>query len=585
MSNWLCQFWFYGFKTAKHWGRGPQEWNAENLRLSTYQAINPSSLPNTPRTDFEASTYQQILSTTPKPSRLCRWSIHYCNDIEYEPCRSRTPTPEPNPDPSNEDSWKRWPSSWQEPSYPKRLLNGLSRNNFGDVHDHDLPIALPQIVRASEESSGELGEEAFGFGIMARNAGLLRSLKEELFVSKDDIAVDKVCKLNPLHLATTYLDGSRTCCDILRELLFGSDMHLQLRTSSVNSLGHTVFDNLMIAILKAHTTMAPGAVDDSLRDEKRFPGEEVDICGRWDADSDCIRALLSMGIPCIPFAWKHKFCHTSAQVICHCLELIDCFSAETGDNALLDIPSGLFLKRCVSCGLKMQLQPLHTIVLTAFALAQFGKKDEDLFGMLAVLLCTLQLGADPLSAANISVPALFPGVDFDMSVCNHEDLSPAELANRAPKGSVESWSGMTRIGWELFCHILQRSEKHWQSEGPQQKRWCGDCRRMVNLERSLATLYAAVQTELLTYRRLEEGDPWISSNFDMHTALEGLLYDGRISVDLVSKDMMILTCKLCGYFGSSFRLMDISPRAEEVTRYHFSNLEDWSRTTFLPPLC
>jgi hypothetical protein len=36
----------------------------------------------------------------------------------------------------------------------------------------------------------------------------------------------------------------------------------------------------------------------------------------------------------------------------------------------------------------------------------------------------------------------------------------------------------------------------------------------------LATLWVAVQTELLTYRRFKEGDPWISENFNMESILE-----------------------------------------------------------------
>jgi len=85
----------------------------------------------------------------------------------------------------------------------------------------------------------------------------------------------------------------------------------------VNPLGHTVLDTLMMGILKSHTSCSPFIVDDRLAKDKRFVGEDLDVCGRWDADSPCIRKLLSEGHLAIPPDWKHMFCHTSAQALCH----------------------------------------------------------------------------------------------------------------------------------------------------------------------------------------------------------------------------------------------------------------------------
>ena len=65
---------------------------------------------------------------------------------------------------------------------------------------------------------------------------------------------------------------------------------------------HTVLDSLMITILKSHTSVTPGVVDDALRSEKRFIPEDIGICGRWDADSNCIRAHLAEGESTIPFS-------------------------------------------------------------------------------------------------------------------------------------------------------------------------------------------------------------------------------------------------------------------------------------------
>ena len=602
MSTWLYQFWSYGFKAAKCWGYGPREWDAKSLRLDAFKGLSPTPPANTPRADIgsvydqpprtslRANNMSSILDTIPKPSPLCRWSIHYHSDIQYERCPSRNPTPELDPDPLDEESWKPWPESWKELPYQKRLLNNLESNDFSNIKSGTLPMAVPHIVKAFEKSGNELLEEAIGFSIIARNLELFYNLIDKwrsTSKSERTEAMDKIRKLNPLHLATTYLDGSKACCTMVNALL-STDLELNFRASSVNSLGHTVFDNLLIAILKAHTSITPGAVDDALRDERRFPGEEVDICGRWDADSDCVRALYSAGTPCIPLTWKHKFCHTSAQTIYHCIEILCDYNIGARDVTIVEIPSGLFLKHCRSCGLKMRLGSLHSTVLTAFGLAQYGAKDEDLFGMLAVLLAMLRNGADSSERANVSVPALFEEVESDWSngtECDHEELSPAELASRVPLCVREKWSKDTRVGWEIFCSILQRSEHGWKiNELPITLE--GTCRNDGNYcadffgtDRSLALLCGAVQVELLTYRRLQDGDPWVSSNFDMCALRDGFLNGGHVSVGLVENDMMNEVCD-CGRFEARY---PICPQAQKVTRYYFSNLEDWSRSTFIEP--
>ena len=123
-------------------------------------------------------------------------------------------------------------------------------------------------------------------------------------------------------------------------------------------------------------------MDSAFQKEKRFEGEDVDICGRWDADSDCVRKLLAEGTSRIPFKWKHLFCHTSAQALCHCIGIIygPCWGPD------INFQSGLYVRRCLHCGLKMELKPLHALVLTGLRLCLSGCKDETLFGLLAVLL-------------------------------------------------------------------------------------------------------------------------------------------------------------------------------------------------------
>jgi len=116
----------------------------------------------------------------PKPSPLCHWSIHYKDSIEYERCFSPPPPLNLNPDPFNEDSWQSWPESWKEPPFQKRLLDGLASNDFSNVETKSLPIAVPQIIKVSEASDDKFLEEAFGFGIMARNLELVENLIEKL---------------------------------------------------------------------------------------------------------------------------------------------------------------------------------------------------------------------------------------------------------------------------------------------------------------------------------------------------------------------------------------------------------------------
>ncbi|MCJ1262343.1 hypothetical protein MMC22_002213 [Lobaria immixta] len=582
MSTWLYQFWFHGFKTAKHWGRGPQRWTADLLRFDAIHAASPAPLPISPTMDFGATDFQLSPAkrsenlgsrnrTVHVPSQLCNWSIHYQSDVSYKPLKSRTPSPEPNPDPLDERSWKDWPRFSDQQPCQERLLDSLAKNDFSDIKAEDLPIAVPQIVKTLEGPSDRLLEEAFGFGVMARNSKVLENLLTDIRTNEE--ARRKIIALNLFHLATSYLDGSKTCCSIIEQL---SSKRININPRGRNNLGHTVFDNLMIAILKAHTSITPGEIDDGLRNEKRFPGEEVDICGRWDADSDCVRELLKAGDSCIPFAWKHKFCHTSVQAICHCITQL----------LVPDVPSGLFIKHCVFCGLKMQVQPLHTVVLTAIFLAQFGAKEEDLFGIIAVLLAALQDGANPLHTVNISVSALFSdeASNADLTGCSHRHHRPLELANCVPSRVVESWSSKIRTGWEVFCCVLRLSEQTWESTELPLAGEClhdemghDDFSNYFGETRELTVLSGAVQAEYLTYRRLAEGDPWLSQNFDMDAIRESLDKGEVPRIGFFENDMVHPVCD-CGRFNGEWYG---KPRAQEIMKDHFSNLEDWSRTTFI----
>jgi hypothetical protein len=555
------------------------------------------------------------------PTQLCRWSIHI-NEVEYD----RVPSPPPvvtveDNDPDNEETWQPWEHQKSSKEYARVLEACLETNDFSTIRVRDLPISSSQITRAAKRSPAELRREAFGFAIMARNYDIIEDMMEDQANHEFESQGSSIYRgMFPFHLAASYLDGSKTCCSILDKLVeFLLIGDTSLRKIYVNHLGHTVLDNLMISILKAHTSCSPGLVDDAFKKEQRFAGEDVDICGRWDADSTCIRDLYAHGQCAIPISWKHMFCHTSVQVICHSIGTI--FMPHWAPY--IDTPSGLFIKRCAveNCGRKLQLLPLHTLVVTTVHLATQGTKGETLFGMLACLLCLLSNGANPTLKAPVSLKALFSD-DENNQECDHQDVDPVSLVEMVPTELISTWTHDVKVGWRLFCHVLQLSKAEWQLE-TRPRRFSDplDISEFIHIEddiddymdindtdseelesdnefppickdgqheenffgwnRNLSALWAAVQTEYTTYRRLEEGDPWISEHFSMEEALQSLTWgrEPRLNIGLIERGLM--SKKYCGC-GNFFEAIDeICVRGEEISAFHFSNLEDWHRTAFI----
>lgn len=578
-------------------------------------------------------------------------------NLHYNP-----PSPElvEEPDLEDEASWTPWPTSMSTRSFTETIQQGIEINVFSNIRMQELPIGLTQIIKAIKRSPNELLEEAFGFSIMARNYDLVEKMLGQICAADVNVS-----GLHPFHLATTYLDGSRTCCNILDYLVLGRPNKVSIRKLYMNDLGHTVLDNLMITILRSHTSCSADLIDSAFTKNHRFAGEEVDICGRWDADSDCVRQLLANGNPAIPFEWRHMFCHTSVQTICHCIGTI--FGPRWGPD--INSPSGLFTQRCSNpeCGEKLVVLPLHTLVLTAIHLAESGCKGENLFGMLASLLCLLSNGANPLLKAQISPEALLGHQSTEE--CTHKELDPMELANQVPVSVISRWTSDVRTGWKIFCYVLRDSQAQWRpkpsrqtvdeemmdymerfqpmrpyntstlpsvygmeseelygnigmSDGPftfadiwnanngqqipvdteildadrdssdddetedeQMPAECSEEDWHVNYfgeSTRLSTLWAAVQTELVTYRRLKEGDPWLSPNFDMLALVHDFEDDEgtELSIDLVTKNMMNDFCE-CGLF---FKADDYAcVRMEEASAYYFSNLEkcEWTRRKYI----
>ena len=367
----------------------------------------------------------------------------------------------------------------------------------------------------------------------------------------------------------------------------------------------------MIAILIAHTAYSPNIVDNVLKKNKHFEGDHVYICGRWDADSDYIRKLLANGKSGIPIGRKHMFCHTSVQAICYCIGTV--FGLRWGPG--INIPSGLFMECCQFCGLKLQLLPLYILVIAGFHLSRSVCKDETLFGILACLLCLISKRANPLLKANICLQTPFR--NEDTAGCSHEEIDPAELAERVQGNSESTRPKELCTGWRIICVVIRHSQSDWKGhksmrrsaldeqeqhddmfdafilqsdEDPSDEEDASrDYRLPVECpchclhqnffggNKHLATVWAAVQTELLTYRRIQEGDMWMSANINMETLLESLVRGTEPAIGLVQMDMMRSFCEA----GQFFDAVPECPIADDAIAYYFSNLEDWTRLSFI----
>ncbi|KAL9108317.1 MAG: hypothetical protein Q9227_006916 [Pyrenula ochraceoflavens] len=592
MSTWLYQFWLFSFKTSKYWGRGPRHWTADCLGFLRNETLN---FP-TPASQASPAAYDSPLpdgsnsaaggSNAPMaigpPSQLCRWSIHI-EKTNYTAL----------PDPVNEEedfdlddpsTYRNWSAFEREnASYPEALRDALERNDFSSVHSSSLPVAVPQVLRKASRGQKDLRSESLAFAIMGRNLDLLREqLKLVVSTAEAPNELDNILKsIDAFHLAAAYLDGSKCCCLILNEIFLFYPVTRSLYT---NQLGHTLLDSLMITILKSHTCCKPESTDGAFRGTRRFPGEEIDICGRWDADSECIRALLSEGKHRIPLEWKHKFCHTSTQAVC------DAITTVWGSDNPRDIntSSGLFVKRCTHCGLKMQLSPLHVCVMVMFQLSSQGCQDEDLFGMAAVLLHMLRYGADPSLKCSVDVALLLQhdgllDEHFSNQNCQHEDLDPLQFAMNIFQKGQSLLASSALLGWHVCEEILRHAQSALQcstaksssrvdtswnmsdsssqndSDGSgryddNNSRLCAYCQydlryRPFAYDQELRLLLAVVRTELASYRRICVGDSWSSQYIDLNSILAGLRTHSVPDIPFIKQNMMKPTCQ-CGMFIS-----------------------------------
>jgi len=462
----------------------------------------------------------------------------------------------------------------------------MAQNTFSATPTADLPISTASISQSVQQDPRALAFDALRMAIMAGNPTTVSDALVTIGGDSDEV-IDDIHTIYPYHLAAAFLDGGNTCCATFWEL---TQYDEDGRRHVVNDLGHTILDSLMISILRSHTNLSPEYVSIAFNPPTRYPGEEKDICGRWDADSPLIRSLFRQGYARVPSQWKHPFCHSSVQAVCH--RIIVIFALTIGRD--INFRSGLFTRRCGNCGLELKLGPLHTLVVVAFYLAQLGMAGETLFGPLAILVCLVRLRANVSMKAMVSVDAILGTAESD--TCKHDLINASELLQAVPAPVISEWSPACQTGWKCISEVLlaAQEEEHSDEGGAT----FNDCRLdsehlmgfhldyLLNLPPrtpKLSLLWAAIQTELLTYRRVQSNDSWISGNFSMDALRVWLTGDEEaFSTPLVTEGLMDWNDgrSCCGWLNADGECL--IPVASEVCTRPFMNMDVDERAKFLP---
>ncbi|KAI0467005.1 hypothetical protein F4859DRAFT_518624 [Xylaria cf. heliscus] len=584
LVNYFHDIYIYNFTKAKEWGS--QSLSVKNgfAPFLVSQRSNISGGPITPSFRVDSPTVPTILGPPNRPNisgpptQLCHWAIHVPKyDAKYTLLH----------DPPKE----------QPPSalFTDELRQSIVRSSFNDTPEEDLPIAQDSIVRAIENNLNALEINAWKFAIMAGN----RKLINKMWAENGWRVPEGLDKIYPLHLAAAFLDGGHICCKVLEQLIYCLKPTYAFY-HNIDGHGHTILDALMVSILRSHTTISPDSVSHRFRSPRRFPGEEMDICGRWTSDTPHVRELFHQGYSQIPSSWKHPFCHTAVQAICHCITAI--YGPACGPA--INTTSGLFTRRCTECGLALWLGPLHTLVVTTFHLANSGRPGETLFGAMAVLVCLLTLGADASLTANISAEEILRTCDG--RDCSHTHLSPLELMRRVPENVIDGWSSECKVGWNCFAQILSRAER---IKGPPSRpdpnsdpmnRSGADVssgehvcplEAMTNASHhdsmnpkchgaKIGLIWAMAQAEFLTYRRIKEGDAWVSERFSMRALNDWLVGNTATLRMPFATEKLMGEHTRCGWFLEGGYVV-IYLGAENVSARGFMNLDICERATYI----
>ncbi|KAI0447299.1 hypothetical protein F4803DRAFT_500532 [Xylaria telfairii] len=569
--NYLHEFYIHGMSLARNLGRVPEDTRIIPLCGQIAPGATSRGSPMSPSFFLDLSPNPSVCESPNRPdvftapSQLCKWAIHIRRFNILQQIR-------PHKTESNKYS------------LTAELHHSISSNSFTNIPSNDLLFDKESFMRAIDDQPEALKRDAWRFAIMAGNWALLSELH-----STPDVR-EELGSIHPFHLAASHLNGAHSCCKVFTTLamIFGPNYAF---FHNIDNFGHTILDALMISVLRSHTSVHPSAVSYTFRPPNRFPGEEVDICGRWDEQTPEVRQLFDQGCARIPTNWKHPFCHTSVQAICH--SIISIYTPVIS-GADINAPSGLFIRRCTVCGLELRLGPLHVLVITAFYLAQLGRPGETLFGAIAVLVCLLSLGANPCREADISIGEIIGTPQSEPAQCQHAKMSPLDLMQRVPADTMKYWTNDSRIGWNCFALVLGRAEtnkvqaslagmrkqqSHERSDENSSEFSSDDdasvigfdnesndceCEKFRKLRRvyngqhdkmnivchsaNIGLLWAAIQSEMLAYRRNEVGDSWISGNFSM-SALEAWMTDPSLgfSTPLIQNKLMRRHSR-CGWF-------------------------------------
>ncbi|WQF82047.1 Putative Clr5 domain-containing protein [Colletotrichum destructivum] len=609
ISGWLHDYWMHSYLTAKFWGRGPQQWTAGLVSEVTLVGNNLETPPNfsSPAGWFPAPSPRT--SEIPQPTSLCRWVIHYeeDSDLEYETEDSSPIETQAEFELRDESSWTPWPAAeTQNRTLQSAMEESFTRSQFSATSVDELPLSNEFIAQAVSKSPKELALDSLAFAIMSGNLESVSNLLES------GCGID-IGTIHPYHLAASILDGGHTCCKVMNDLIRLLDDH-PIALNNIDSDGHTVLDSLLISILRSHTNLAPFEVSTSFNHRTRFPGEERDICGRWDADSPTVRRLHKEGHARIPQQWKHNFCHSSVQAVCH--SMLSIYVPSSAPK--IDTLSGLFRRRCTECGLELKLGPLHVLVIVAFYLAQRGMDGETLFGAVACAVCLLVLGADANLKAELSVAELLNSAEDNG--CRHHPITAAGLAEQVPQSMIDTWSPSCQTGWKCLSLVLHRSTALYpQRPGLRREQqstmvnsglqsyydngrynfdlefmtsegWeevsdgdLFDCELVDDHEhfelpcmQDLGVLWASIQTELLTWRKITSLDPDISENFQMVFLERWLKGETEGFQTPLVEDRLMREHSKCGWFGNI-----LVPTASGVSARYFMNMDVWVRTSFV----
>ncbi|KXH29533.1 hypothetical protein CSIM01_06266 [Colletotrichum simmondsii] len=585
ISDWLHDYWMYCFVTAKFWGIGPQEWTARMISESTLGSAT-NGTPHNSHSPLAWNSGQSPsgsrLAEAPRPTQLCRWAIHHSDTLDYESLPSSPRAEQASFDPSDQSSWTEWPDSQRSQSYRSSIHQAFIHNRFSTSAPDEVPIANEVISEVMSMSPMPLALDSLAFAIMAGNPELISRILAEVKFSANTFKLD-LTGIHPYHLAASFLDGGKTCCLILHDLARTLYNRYPIALNNVDANGHTVLDCLMISVLRSHTNLSPLEVSTSFVRCTRFPGEEKDICGRWDANSPELRQLYKSGQAKIPDFWKHNFCHSSVQAVCHSMMAIFLPSSRPNINTV----SGLFRRRCTSCGLEMKLGPLHTLVAVAFHLAENGKSGETLFGALACLVCLLVLGADPTQVADLSVLDIFSSPDE--GECLHRPMTALELADQVPRAQDEQFLKFS-LKSNLCCQFYDNEDRDEilyerdRSLEHDERDACPliDAHDHWDLppgNRNLGVLWAAVQTELLTYRKVNLIDAAISDHFKLPSLLRWLEQESDTFETPLLMDGMMKSHAPCGWFDGDDNAFAVT--APDVCSKYFMNMDIWSRASFI----